>query len=105
MARTVEAAQKWRGSRREHYESLSDRDLVSSCAKGEEVAWEVLVRRYRRLVYAVPHRAGLDPDRAEAVFHETFAKLAMHIRSIRDPGIIHALVVTTARLLTIDAIR
>ena len=105
MARSAETLRDRRATQRQSYESLSDRDLVSQCAGGDALAWEVLVRRYRRLVYSVPHRAGLDPDRAEDVFHQTFSKLALHIRTIRDPGRIQAWAVTTARRLTIDAIR
>ena len=40
--------------------ALSDEDLFRGCGRGEESAWEALVRRYQRLVYAVPRRAGLD---------------------------------------------
>lgn len=105
MAGSVETLRDRRATQRQSYESLSDRELVSQCADGDALAWEVLVRRYRRLVYSVPHRAGLDADRAEEVFHQTFSKLALHVRSIREPGRIQAWVVTTARRLTIDAIR
>jgi RNA polymerase sigma factor (sigma-70 family) len=104
-ARSAETAQERRAESRKLCESLGDQELVSRCSSGDSLAWEVLVRRYRRLVYAIPHRAGLDADRAEEVFHQTFSKLAVHVRSIRDPSRIQAWVVTTARRLTIDAIR
>ncbi len=86
-------------------EQSPDEELVGLCAGGDEIAWAVLVRRYRRLVFAVPHRAGLDQDRAEEVFQATFAKLAEKIGTLREPGRVRAWVVTTARRLTIDAIR
>jgi RNA polymerase sigma factor (sigma-70 family) len=90
---------------RQRLGELSDGDLVAECASGNDHAWEVLVRRYRRLVCAVPSRAGLDVESVEEVFHATFSKLAERIRSVRDPERIRAWIVTTARRLTIDAIR
>jgi RNA polymerase sigma factor (sigma-70 family) len=91
--------------RREQLEKLPDAELAGLCVAGDERAWEVLVRRYRRLVYAVPNRAGLREDQVEDVFHQTFAKLAERIGSIRDLERIRAWIVTTARRLTIDCIR
>jgi RNA polymerase sigma factor (sigma-70 family) len=105
MNRSADILRQSRSSRRADFESLADGDLVRLCAGGDASAWEALVRRYRRLVYAIPHRAGLDPDSAEEVFHHTFSKLVENIRSIREPERIQAWVVTTARRLTIDAIR
>jgi RNA polymerase sigma factor (sigma-70 family) len=82
-----------------------DAELVPLCIDGDERAWATLVRRYRRLVYAVPSRAGLEADEVEEVFHQTFARLAERIGSIRDPARVRAWLVTTARRLTIDTIR
>ena len=82
-----------------------DADLVQLCIEGDERAWAAVVRRYRRLVYAVPLRAGLRSEDVEEVFHETFARLAEKIRSIRDRDRLSSWLVTTARRLTIDTIR
>ncbi|MGQ0721478.1 MAG: RNA polymerase sigma factor [Candidatus Eiseniibacteriota bacterium] len=90
---------------RARLEALGDGDLARLCAAGDERAWETLVRRYRRLVYAVPNRAGLPADEVEEVFHGTYARLAERIRSIRDPERIRPWIVTTARRLTIDCMR
>lgn len=86
-------------------EALADDALALRCAEGNETAWAVLVRRYRRLVYAIPHRAGLGDDDAEEIFATTFARLAERVRTMREPGRVRAWLVTTARRLTIDAIR
>jgi len=91
--------------RREELEKLPDGPLVRLCAEGDEEAWETLVRRYRRLVYAIPSRAGLPEDAVEEVFHQTYARLAERIRGLRDPDRVRAWMVTTARRLTIDRIR
>lgn len=84
---------------------MSDLELVAACRRDDNLAWETLIRRYRRLVYAVPSRAGLPPDQIETIFHETFAKLAERIDTIDRGDRVRAWVVTTARRLTIDAIR
>ncbi len=91
--------------RRRERDAMSDEELVRLCTDGDELAWACLVRRYRRLVYAVPNRAGLDTDRVEHVFHETFARLAERIDSLEQSHRVRAWIVTTARRLTIDTIR
>jgi RNA polymerase sigma factor (sigma-70 family) len=91
--------------RRAGLEKLSDAELVDRCCRDDNLAWETLIRRYRRLIYAIPSRAGLPADKVEDIFHETFAKLAERISSIDRPERVRAWMVTTARRLTIDAIR
>lgn len=83
----------------------TDEELVARCARRDERAWTELVRRYRRLAHAIPTRAGLAPEIAEEIFQETFARLAERIRRIENGGKVRAWIVTTARRLTIDAIR
>lgn len=92
-------------ARRRALEQLSDQDLAKRCAESDDLAWEALVARYRRLVYAIPNRAGLTEDQVEEVFHGTFARLAERIGSIENLARVRAWMVTTARRLTIDTIR
>jgi RNA polymerase sigma factor (sigma-70 family) len=101
----AESASERLSARRRELELLDDADLARRCIEGEELAWAALVQRFRRLVYAIPSRAGLRPDQTERVFHETFAKLAERIGSVRDLRRIRAWIVTTARRLTIDEMR
>jgi RNA polymerase sigma factor (sigma-70 family) len=76
---------------------LSDAGLVLACRQGDECAWEVLVRRYQRLVYSVPRRAGLAEDLAADVHQQVFASLLEHLDGIEQPERIGAWLVTTAR--------
>src|SRR5687768_16446871 len=78
----------------------TDEQLLLACRRGEEAAWEALVRRYQRLVYAVPRRAGLDEDDAAEVFQEVFTTLLENIAGIEQPSRLHAWLVTTARRKT-----
>jgi RNA polymerase sigma factor (sigma-70 family) len=78
----------------------SDKQLLAACRRGEETAWEGLVHRYQRLIYAIPRRAGLDKDQSADVFQEVFATLFRKLNDIDDPNRLHAWLVTTARRKT-----
>jgi RNA polymerase sigma factor (sigma-70 family) len=78
----------------------SDKELLLACRRGEEFAWEALIRRYQRLMYAIPKRAGLDEDQAAEVFQEVFTTLFQKLNDIDEPERLHAWLVTTARRKT-----
>lgn len=71
--------------------------LVARCQRGEAAAWQALVQRYQRLVYAVGRRAGLDDHAAADVFQTVFARLVEHLPRIRDTSRLQAWIVTTAK--------
>lgn len=79
---------------------LSDERLIQACRGGEEAAWEALVERYQKLIYAIPRRAGLDEDQAAEVFQEVFTTLLEKLDRIDQPERLHAWLVTTARRKT-----
>ena len=58
----------------------SDRSLIRACLAGERQAWENLIRRYQRLLYAIPRRCGLSEDGRALLepFHRTAE--AAHLR-------------------------
>src|SRR5262252_3870885 len=78
----------------------TDKQLLLACRGGEEAAWETLVRRYQRLIYTIPQRAGLDLDAAAEVFQEVFTTLLQKLDQIEQPERLHAWLVTTARRKT-----
>jgi len=78
----------------------SDRELLLACQSGDEAAWEALINRYQRLIYAIPRRAGLDDDESADVFQEVFTTLFQKLDSIDQPERLHAWLVTTARRKT-----
>lgn len=83
------------------YEELSDRELIERCREGHQAAWSTLVRRYQRLIYTVPRRAGLSEDQAADVFQACFEKLYQHLHRIEDAERVRAWLVTTARRETL----
>jgi RNA polymerase sigma factor (sigma-70 family) len=79
------------------YNDLSDQDLVARCREGHQAAWSTLVRRFQRLIYTVPRRAGLSETQAADVFQTCFEKLLKNIDRIDDTSRIRAWLVTTAK--------
>jgi DNA-directed RNA polymerase specialized sigma24 family protein len=69
---------------------ISDEELVLKCRTGDEESWEILVNRYRRLIYTIPRRAGLDEDLAGEIFQEVFSLLVKHLTQIKQPSQIRA---------------
>jgi RNA polymerase sigma factor (sigma-70 family) len=78
----------------------SDEQLLAACKRGDEGAWEALVLRYQRLIYAIPRRAGLDEDAAAEIFQDVFTTLLESIESIEQPSRLQAWLVTTAKRKT-----
>jgi RNA polymerase sigma factor (sigma-70 family) len=59
--------------------------LVNACLKGNEAAWDVLVDKYKRLIYSIPIRWGFSPDDATDVFQTVMAQLLSQLSRLRDP--------------------
>lgn len=78
----------------------SDLELVLACRRGDQLAWEKLIRRYQRLIYTIPLRAGLDIDQAADVFQDVFTTLFQKLNDIEEPERLQAWLVTTARRKT-----
>ena len=78
--------------------------LVLACRRGDQLAWERLIRRYQRLIYAIPLRAGLDEDHAAEIFQDVFTTLFEKLNDIEQPEKLHAWLVTTTRRKTLHAI-
>lgn len=71
--------------------------LLERCRGGDQAAWGVLVREYGGLVFAVARRCGLAEDACEDVAQITFASLASHLGSLREPAALPGWLATTAR--------
>src|SRR5688572_14521899 len=82
----------------------SDQQLVLACRRGDQLAWERLIRRYQRLIYTIPLRAGLDEDHAAEIFQDVFTTFFQKLNEIEEPDKLQAWLVTTARRKTLRAI-
>ena len=83
----------------------ADARLVKRCRNGDQAAWNELVDRYQRLIYAIPRRAGLSEEQAADVFQEVFLTLVEKIDAIEQPEKIRSWIVTTAKFKTWAVIR
>lgn len=83
----------------------SDADLVRECRGGDQRAWDELIARYQRLIYAIPRRAGLTDEQAADVFQEVFLTLFEKLDEIEQPEKIRSWIVTTAKFKTWGVVR
>jgi RNA polymerase sigma factor (sigma-70 family) len=83
----------------------SDAELIGECRNGSQSAWDQLVARYQRLIYAIPRRAGLSDEQSADVFQEVFLTLFEKLDDIEQPEKIRSWIVTTAKFKTWAAVR
>lgn len=83
----------------------SDAGLVKSCRRGDESAWNALVDRYQRLIFAIPRRAGLSESQSADILQEVFLTLFEKLDEIEQPEKIRSWLVTTAKFKTWGLVR
>ncbi len=86
-------------------EESEDARLIERCRAGESSAWGALVHRYKRLIYTIPRRAGLDEYAAADVFQATFSTLLESLDRLDDPAKIRAWLVTTSMRETLKVLK
>jgi RNA polymerase sigma factor (sigma-70 family) len=85
---------------------LSDAQLVGRCRNGEAAAWNELVERFSRYVYAIAVRAyRLAEHDAEDVFQEVFARAYERLGSLRDDNAIRPWLAQLTRNACVDRLR
>ena len=86
--------------------TLSDRELVARCRAGDQLAWNELVERFSRYVYAISVQAfRLSETDAEDVFQEVFARAYQHLDKLRDDSAVRPWLAQLTRRLCIDRLR
>ncbi|HEY0426235.1 MAG TPA: sigma-70 family RNA polymerase sigma factor [Pyrinomonadaceae bacterium] len=83
----------------------SDAELIKACRRGDETAWNTLVERYQRLIFAIPRRAGLSEEQAADILQEVFLTLFEKLDEIEQPEKIRSWIVTTAKFKTWGTVR
>ena len=85
---------------------VTDAQLVERCRAGDAQAWNDLVERFSRYVYAIAVRAFRLPEHdAEDVFQEVFARTYTRLDSLRDDAAIRPWLAQTTRRLCVDSLR
>jgi RNA polymerase sigma factor (sigma-70 family) len=75
----------------------TDAMLIRRARRGDEAAWEALVRRYAPLVDAVARAHRLPREDAEDVGRMVWLRLTEHLDGIRDPSDLPAWIAAAAR--------
>ena len=85
---------------------VTDAQLVERCRAGEAAAWNELVERFSRYVYAIAVRAfRLSEHDAEDVFQDVFARTYERLDSLRDDAAIRPWIAQLTRNACIDRLR
>jgi len=84
----------------------TDAQIVARCRSGDHEAWNQLVERFSRYVYAIAVQAFKLPEHdAEDVFQEVFARAYQHLHKLRDDEAIRPWLAQLTRRLCIDRLR
>jgi RNA polymerase sigma factor (sigma-70 family) len=62
----------------------TDAELIAACLEGDGDAWEALVNRYRRLIYSIPFKWGLQREDAMEVFQAVWLDCFQELHLLRD---------------------
>jgi RNA polymerase sigma-70 factor (ECF subfamily) len=87
-------------------EGDSDGALVARCRAGDARAWDELVERFSRYVYAICTQAfRLGEHDAEDVFQEVFTRVFTHLDRLRDDEAFRPWLAQLTRRTCIDRLR
>jgi RNA polymerase sigma factor (sigma-70 family) len=85
---------------------VADADLVARCRRGDQEAWNELVSRFSRYVFAIATRVYRLPSHdAEDVFQEVFARTYERLDELRDDAAVRPWIGTLTRRLCLDRLR
>ncbi|HEY2373004.1 MAG TPA: sigma-70 family RNA polymerase sigma factor [Gaiellaceae bacterium] len=87
-------------------ETVTDAQLVARCRAGDQAAWNELVERFSRYVYAIAVQGfRLQGHDAEDVFQEVFARVYERLDRLRSDEAIRPWIAQLTRRLCIDRLR
>ena len=87
-------------------ETTTDALLVARCRAGDPEAWNELVERFSRYVYAICMQAfRLSPSDAEDVFQEVFVRVYERLDGLRSDDAVRPWIAQLTRRLCIDSLR
>jgi RNA polymerase sigma-70 factor (ECF subfamily) len=87
------------------YSDRADADLVGLCRAGDPDAWNELVERYSRYVYAIAVRGfRMSDEDAEDVFQDVFTRVYTRLDTLRDDSALRPWIAQLTRRRCIDAV-
>ena len=85
--------------------TLTDAELVQRCRSGDPDAWDELVERYARYVYAIAVRGfRLSDGDAEDVFQDVFTRIYTRLDTLRDESALRPWIAQLTRRQCLDSI-
>jgi len=72
-------------SLKSEYEEMADIDLIPHCQAGKKIAFEVLVKRYERTVFALLYQLAPDWKDLNDLAQEVFIRVYKGIARLRNP--------------------
>jgi RNA polymerase sigma factor (sigma-70 family) len=79
------------------YAKYTDGELVALCLEGDHLAWEMLIFRYRKLMYSIPLEYGFDDGECQDVVQNVWIALLNRLHSLRDRAKVYSWLMTTAK--------
>lgn len=87
------------------FASASDAELVRGCREDDQEAWNELVERYSRYVYAIAVRGfRLSDEDAEDVFQDVFTRIYTRLDSLRDDSALRPWIAQLTRRRCLDVV-
>jgi RNA polymerase sigma factor (sigma-70 family) len=74
---------------------MTDAELVARCLKGDARAWELLIHRYKRLIFSIARKYQLTPDQAADVFQSVCLVMLKGLEGLKDHSKISSWLITT----------
>lgn len=76
--------------------SWDDVRLVERCRAGDATAWNALLQKYKRLIYAIPFRYGATAEDADDIFQNVCIELHAELDRLRNPEALRGWLTTVA---------
>lgn len=75
----------------------TDAQLVRRCLAGEQAAWDLLIDRYKRLIYSIPFKYGATADDAADIFQAVCVDLITELPKLRKPDAVKSWLISVTR--------
>ena len=92
-------------SAKERAEEITDAELVNRCIRGDQQAWDLLVKRYQRLIYSVSLAVCRESEVAADILQQVCLDLYQHLDEIRKVDDLRPWLVTVTRRKTASYLR
>jgi RNA polymerase sigma factor (sigma-70 family) len=71
-----------------------DQELVDRCLGGDQEAWEILIDKYKKLIYSIPFRYGASPEDAADVFQAVCMEMFNSLAQLKNVELLRSWLIT-----------